>query len=131
MMENEVQNETPHIVSFRMSEDELLERLGVKDDEVIDGAPGVYCEIDSQDGTASWVVEAVVKKVEKEITGMMENEVLVDEVEEMGHNTEGIEVERTPEELKMEAPVAEETLPKEESPRYENGLKALDNLNIF
>ena len=122
MMENEVQNETPHIVSFRMSEDELRERLGVKDDEVIDGAPGVYCEIDSQDGTASWVVEAVVKKVEKEITGMMENEVLVDEVQED---------ELVEEELKMEAPAAEETLPKEESPRYENGLKALDDLNIF
>ena len=122
MMENEVQNETPHIVSFRMSEDELRERLGVKDDEVIDGAPGVYCEIDSQDGTASWVVEAVVKKVEKETIGMMENEVLVDEVQE------DVLVE---EEIKMKAPVAEETLPKEESPRYENGLKALDDLNIF
>jgi len=130
-MENEDQNETPHIVSFRMSEDELRERLGVKDDEVFDGVPGMYCEIDSQDSTASWVVEATIKKVEKEIIGMMEKEVLVDEVEEMGHNTEGIEVERTPEELKMEAPAAEETLPKEESPRYENGLKALDDLNIF
>ena len=121
-MENEDQNETPHIVSFRMSEDELRERLGVKDDEVFDGVPGMYCEIDSQDSTASWVVEATIKKVEKEIIGMMEKEVLVDEVQE------DVLVE---EEIKMKAPVAEETLPKEESPRYENGLKALDDLNIF
>ena len=49
---------TPHIVSFRMTDDELRERLGVQDDEVLNGKPILYSRIDDIDGTLIWIIEA-------------------------------------------------------------------------
>ena len=54
-----------HIVSFRMSDDELRERLGAKDDEVLYGGPGIYSlsdESDESDGSQEWVIEATLRK---------------------------------------------------------------------
>ena len=51
-----------HIVSFRMTDDELRERLNIKDGEILGCSPSIYSSVDEQDGSLEWIVEATKER---------------------------------------------------------------------
>ena len=53
----------PHIVSFIMTDDEIRERLHMKDNEIIDSTMSIYSSIDEEDSSLYWTVETHVKEV--------------------------------------------------------------------
>ena len=59
--ENKGGNMIRRIACFRMSDDEFIERLGLREYEEIDGEVGIFIDIDLQDGTHCWVLSAEVK----------------------------------------------------------------------